>query len=157
MPPRSTPDYSKLTPASLRASDAARAASRKRDTNCELLLRRALQRAGVRGYRVAPDTVLGRPDVAFLGARVAVFCDGDFWHGRNLDERLALLAQGHNATYWTAKIARNVARDRAHDAALKATGWTVLRYWETDLRADADAIAADVSRAVAAARTRIRR
>jgi DNA mismatch endonuclease (patch repair protein) len=73
-----------------------------------------------------------------------VFCDGDFWHGRDLAVRLAKLAKGHNAPYWVAKIQTNVARDRRHDAALAANGWTVLRYWESDVIRNASAIASEV-------------
>jgi len=70
-----------------------------------------------------------------------VFCDGDFWHGRNLEERLAKLEGGHNAPYWVAKIRGNVARDRRNDAALAQDGWEVLRFWETDLKQNAEEIA----------------
>jgi DNA mismatch endonuclease (patch repair protein) len=84
-------------------------------------------------YRVAPSNLPGKPDVVFPGAKLAVFCDGDFWHGRNLDARLAKLASGHNAPYWVAKIQRNVERDRRHNATLNELGWCVLRLWETDI------------------------
>lgn len=62
-----------------------------------------------------------------------VFCDGDFWHGRNLTARLERLARGHNADYWVAKIRANVARDRANTNALTNLGWTVIRIWEKDI------------------------
>src|SRR5262249_34915412 len=75
----------------------------------------------------------GCPDIVFPKRRVAVFCDGDFWHGRDLENRLAKLAKGHNANYWLAKITRNVARDVKNNLALKAAGWVVLRLWETDV------------------------
>lgn len=135
--------FHRLVPASAKASSAARGSSRKRDTRCELLLRSALHRLGLR-YRVAPRDVAGRPDVVFRRQRVAVFCDGDFWHGRDLDRRLARLAHGHNPGYWTAKIARNVERDRWTDNALRALGWVVLRFWESEIQRDADAIARSV-------------
>jgi DNA mismatch endonuclease, patch repair protein len=75
----------------------------------------------------------GRPDIVFTRERVVVFCDGDFWHGRDLECRLAKLSRGHNATYWVAKVQRNVARDRENQQALEAAGWTVVRVWETDV------------------------
>jgi DNA mismatch endonuclease, patch repair protein len=84
----------------------------------------------------------------FSRARVAVFVDGDFWHGRNLADRLARLEAGHNAPYWVAKITTNVARDRRNEEALIAVGWLVLRFWETDVARDAAAIAADVERQI---------
>lgn len=129
---RATPDYSTLKPASGAATRAAQGASRKRDTKPELLLRRALWAKGLR-YRVASRELPGKPDVVFPGARVVVFVDGDFWHGRDLRSRLAKLQRGHNAPYWVAKISTNVARDRRHDSALTEAGWTVLRFWETDI------------------------
>jgi len=139
-----------LTPATSRASAAARGASGKRDTRCELLLRASLRRLGLR-YRIAPDDVPGRPDVVFRRQHVAVFCDGDFWHGRNLEQRMAKLKAGHNAAYWIQKIGRNVERDRVHDAVLRAGGWIVLRFWETDIKRDPDALAATIRQAVLAA------
>jgi len=137
-----------LSPASNRASKTARGSSKKRDTTPELRLRVALRAKGLRGYRVDVGTLPGRPDVVFAAAKVAVFCDGDFWHGRDLGKRLAKLARGHNAPYWVAKISGNVARDRRHDGELESAGWRVLRYWESDLRTNADAIAEEVRRLV---------
>jgi DNA mismatch endonuclease (patch repair protein) len=99
-------------------------------------------------YRVARANLPGRPDVVFAGARVAVFCDGDFWHGRELEHRVAKLQRGHNAPYWVAKIGRNVARDRATDVVLRADGWEVLRYWESDIRANLAAVADAICRVV---------
>jgi DNA mismatch endonuclease Vsr len=101
------PRFEVLRPASARASAAARGASRKRDTRCEILLRRALWALGLR-YRVDVGDLPGRPDIVFRRARVAVFCDGDYWHGRDLEARLKKLARGHNPAYWVAKIRANV-------------------------------------------------
>ena len=126
------PRYETLNPSSAAASRAARGSSRKRDTACELVLRRALWALGLR-YRVDVRTLPGRPDIVFARERVVVFCDGDFWHGRDLSERLSKLQRGHNAPYWTSKISTNVARDRRHDADLLADDWLVLRFWETDI------------------------
>jgi DNA mismatch endonuclease, patch repair protein len=84
-------------------------------------------------YRLHYPGLPGRPDIVFTRPRVAVFCDGDFWHGRDLRRRLAALAAGHNATYWLAKMQRNVERDCRQMGALEAAGWTVLRFWETDI------------------------
>lgn len=129
---RSTPSFAGLQPASKSASAAARGASRKTDTRCELVLRHELWRRGFR-YRLHVPGLPGRPDIVFPRDRVVVFCDGDFWHGRDLERRLAKLSQGHNSTYWVAKVRRNVARDRENDRALQAEGWTVVRAWETDV------------------------
>lgn len=129
---RSTPSFTGLRPASRNASKAARGASAKTNTRCELALRRELWRRGFR-YKLHVPGLPGRPDVVFPKHRLAVFCDGDFWHGRDLQHRLAKLAKGHNSTYWVAKVQRNVTRDRENDRALQAAGWTVLRLWETDV------------------------
>lgn len=138
-----------LSPASPAATKAAKGASRKRDTKCEVVLRRALYRLGLR-YRVAPTDLPGRPDIVFRRQRVAVFCDGDFWHGRDLEIRLAKLAVGHNAPYWVAKIRGNVERDRKHNAALELAGWAVLRFWETDIVANPEWVANVIEKQVRA-------
>jgi DNA mismatch endonuclease, patch repair protein len=78
----------------------------------------------------------------FKRSNLLVFCDGDFWHGRDLEKRVERLAKGHNPAYWLSKITRNVERDRATNEALAALGWQVLRFWETDIKRDADGIAA---------------
>lgn len=96
-------------------------------------------------YRIGAGEILGRPDVVFRSAGVVVFCDGDYWHGRNLQHRLAKLASGHNAAYWVAKITSNVERDRQVTARLEEDGWLVLRYWETDIKREADRIAHEVA------------
>ena len=132
---RRTPSYKGLSAASLAASRIASAASAKRDTSAELILRHALRGKGLR-YKVDVASLPGRPDLAIPAARLAIFCDGDFWHGRHLRRRLQKLATGHNAAYWTAKIKSNVARDRRIKRALQDSGWTVLRLWESDVRTD---------------------
>ncbi len=129
---RLTPSFKGLRPASKRASTVARAASAKAHTRCEIALRRELWRRGVR-YRLHHPGLPGRPDIVLPGHHLVIFCDGDFWHGRDLDYRLTRLAQGHNSTYWVDKVQRNVERDRRQTQALEAAGWLVLRFWETDL------------------------
>lgn len=84
---RRTPSFAGLSPASPKATAAARAASRKTDTRCEVLLRSALHARGLR-FRVNVAALPGRPDIVFVRPRLVVFCDGDFWHGRDLDARL---------------------------------------------------------------------
>lgn len=130
--PRITPSFTGLFPASARTTAAARGASKKTGTRCEVILRRELWRRGLR-YRLHITGLPGRPDIVFAAQRVAIFCDGDFWHGRDLDLRLEKLALGHNADYWTAKIKSNTERDALNTRALEADGWAVLRFWETDV------------------------
>ena len=149
--PRSTPSFKGLRSSSTRASATASASSRKRDTRCEIILRRELSRLGLR-YRIATEGLPGTPDVVFVGPRVAVFCDGDFWHGRNLSVRIKKLEAGHNAPYWVAKIRTNVERDVRQTNLLESAGWLVLRFWESDIRRDASSIAARVAAVVAGRR-----
>jgi len=129
---RAAPSFEGFHPASEKASAAARGASKKANTRCELMLRRELWRRGLR-YRLHDPRLPGRPDIVFRKQRVVIFCDGDFWHGRDLSSRLAKLAGGHNAEYWLAKVQKNVERDRLQTGALQSTGWMVLRFWETDV------------------------
>lgn len=144
---RNSPSYLGLEPASVRARAAARGASRKRDTQPERLLGCTLWRQGLR-YRKDVAKLPGRPDLVFAGARVVVFCDGDFWHGKDWEQRRVKLAAGTNAAYWLAKVARNIERDREQSRALRSLGWTVLRFWESDIRAAPDRIAARVRKAI---------
>lgn len=131
----SRPSYKGLRPASSRASAAARGSSKKTGTRCELALRRALWVAGCRYRKNVPD-LPGRPDIVFPGAQVAVFCDGDFWHGRDWETRREKLSRGANAAYWLAKIRRNMERDQQNTRHLQSLGWTVLRLWESQIRED---------------------
>jgi len=97
----------------------------RRATVPELALRRELHRRGLR-FRVDLPGLPGRPDIAFTRARVAVFLDGCFWHRCPQHGTLPR----NNAEWWLAKLDRNVARDRAKDAALAALGWLVVHVWE---------------------------
>lgn len=111
------------------------ASIRKKDTAPELALRRALWRAGVRGWRCHAK-MRGSPDVAFSRWKVAVFVDGVWWHGHP-----DYLPRGRRGPYWDAKIAGNVARDQRVNAELATQGWTVLRLWDLDVLANpADAV-----------------
>lgn len=126
--------YKGRKPASAKASAAARGSSKKADTACEQVLRSFLWEAGFR-YRKNVSSLPGHPDVVFPKARVAIFCDGDFWHGRDWEARSQKLKAGSNAEYWLAKIQRNMERDRETTARLEDMGWRVLRFWESEIKA----------------------
>lgn len=125
------------------AVSAVMRANRKRDTGPELALRSALHRRGLR-FRVNLSLRCGAvrvvPDIVFTRRKVAVFVDGCWWH--------RCPAHGTtpkaNTAYWLPKLDRNVQRDRRVDAALAAGGWTILRIWEHEVVADADAVAATI-------------
>jgi DNA mismatch endonuclease, patch repair protein len=139
------PRYGLRTPASPTSSHAA-AAIRRSKTTPEVLLARALRLLGIR-YRPIKKQLPGRPDFVFQREKVAVFCDGDFWHGRNWPQRRAKLHAGSNADYWVAKIDYNRRRDRQNRRLLNEAGWTVIRLWESDILSDPTAAAARVARA----------
>jgi DNA mismatch endonuclease (patch repair protein) len=79
---------------------------------------------------------------------VVVFCDGDFWHGRDWEQLRKALLRRHNADYWIAKIMSNRDRDRENMKRLTEQGWLVLRLWETDVLRDTRAAAVAVQLAV---------
>lgn len=105
----------------------------------EVALRSILHRRGLR-FRKNDSRLLGKPDIVFPGARVAVFIDGDYWHARVLREQgsgaLYTRIKTANRDYWIEKFTKRVKRDDEVTAALEKDGWTVLRFWESDVRAD---------------------
>ena len=103
----------------------------KKDTSIELLLRRALFKRGVR-YRKNVKSILGTPDIAIKKYKLLVFCDGDFWHGREYHG-----VKTHER-FWNEKIKRNRERDLEYTIRLRDEGWTVLRFWESEIRNDLD-------------------
>ncbi|MFC4124158.1 very short patch repair endonuclease [Nocardia rhizosphaerae] len=110
------------------ATSARMSRQRRANTGPELALRRELHRAGLR-YFVDRPPILGqrrRADVVFPRLRIAVYVDGCFWH--RCPEHAT--DPKNNAEWWAAKLAGNVARDRATDATLAAAGWRVVRVWE---------------------------
>jgi DNA mismatch endonuclease (patch repair protein) len=145
---RTVPRFTNFKAAS-ETSSRIKKRNRSRDTKAEMTLRKELWRLGLR-YRLHASDLPGKPDIVFWRARVAVFCDGDFWHGRRWRQRRQKLARGSNAAYWTAKIAANVDRDRRNTRLLQVAGWTVLRLWETDVLRDVESIAAKVASTVVA-------
>lgn len=142
--------YRGREPASPQASAAARGSSKKSDTQCERLLRQALWAAGYRYRKNVPD-LPGHPDVVFTKARVAVFVDGDFWHGRDWENRRRKLQAGSNPDYWIAKIQRNIERDRETTSRLEGMGWTVLRLWESEIRSAPGEVVQRIGAALASA------
>lgn len=122
------------------------AAVRNRDSKAELLLRRELHSCGLR-YRLHARDVFGRPDIVIRSRRVALFVDGDFWHGnawrlRNLPDLASMFPT--RTEWWVEKITRNMRRDEEVSRRLEAEGWEVIRVWESEVLEDPAASAARV-------------
>jgi DNA mismatch endonuclease (patch repair protein) len=120
------------------------AANRAKNTSPELLLRKSLYAAGLRGWRCHYKRAPGAPDLAWPGRKVAVFVDGAFWHGHPSRHK-----PGRSGAYWDEKIAANIERDRRVDAELRALGWKVVRFWDFEIRRDAAAVTDRVRAALA--------
>ena len=97
----------------------------------EVMLMKELWSRGLR-YRKNVKTVCGKPDIAFISKKVAVFCDSEFWHGHNWEERKKDFKS--NQEFWIPKIERNMERDKEVTEALESDGWTVLRFWGNDIK-----------------------
>ena len=127
-------------------------AVRSRDTVPELLLSRALRRLKLRFERCAAD-VPGTPDLVFRARAVAVFVDGDFWHGnswrlRGCADLESQFRKWRRPGFWLKKIRGNMERDRRVDRALRKDGWRVLRVWESQVLKDVERCARRVHQAV---------
>lgn len=110
-------------------------AIRSKDTTIELRLRKALWERGIR-YRKNYNKLIGKPDIAITKCKIAVFCDSDYWHGYDWENRNQRIKS--NRDYWVPKIERNMERDREVTAALQDEGWLVLRFWEWQIRKQLD-------------------
>ena len=110
---------------------------RSKDTQIEVLLRKALWDSGIR-YRKNYAKLPGKPDIAITKYKIAIFCDGEFFHGIDWDQLREKLSNSNNSEYWKKKISRNIERDLEVDAAIKALGWKVLRFWGKDIKKDID-------------------
>lgn len=97
-----------------------------KNTMPELVLRKALYSRGIRGYRIHRKDIVGNPDIVFIGLKVAVFVDGDWWHGHP-----SKWWKGRSGDYWDTKIQRNIDRDKYVTSELESNGWIVVRLWES--------------------------
>ena len=106
---------------------------KNKDSQIELLLRKALWDKGYR-YRKNVKTVCGHPDIAFIGKKIAIFCDSEFWHGYDWENRKKDFKS--HQEFWIPKIERNMERDNEVNEKLKSEGWRVLRFWGNDIKKD---------------------
>ncbi|HEY8566603.1 MAG TPA: very short patch repair endonuclease [Beijerinckiaceae bacterium] len=110
---------------------------RAKNTRPELIVRSVAHKLGYR-FRLHRDDLPGKPDLVFPRRRAVVFVNGCFWHGHDCKRGTRIPAT--NTEYWTAKIARNKARDAASRKALQDAGWAVIELWECQLRDKASLI-----------------
>ena len=113
---------------------------KNKDTNIELLLRKALFKQKLR-FRVR-NNLFGRPDIVFPSKKIAIFCDGDFWHGRNYE-----IERTRYKKFWQDKIEKNINRDILVNSTLENTGWVILRFWKTEILKNVDSCVETVKKA----------
>lgn len=118
---------------------------KSKDSKIELLLRRELWQRGLR-YRKNVCNIYGKPDIAFLSKKVAVFVDSEFWHGYDWNVKKEEIKS--NREFWIKKIERNIERDTEVNEYLKKEGWTVLRFWGNDIKRNVVACADMVEKVI---------
>ena len=110
---------------------------KNKDTKIEIALRKALWKKGYR-YRKNYDKLPGKPDIVLTKQKIAMFCDGDFFHGRDWEVLRPRLEKSNNSEFWISKIYRNRERDNEINKRLLFEGWTVIRFWGTDIKKHPD-------------------
>lgn len=106
---------------------------RSKDTKIELILRKELWKRGYR-YRKHYDKLPGKPDIALTKYKIAIFCDGEFFHGKDWEILRPRLEKSNNSEFWIKKISRNRERDDEINKQLLFLGWTVIRFWGKDIQ-----------------------
>ena len=122
-------------------------AVKNKDSKIEIALRKELWARGLR-YRKNAKNVFGKPDIVFVGKKVAVFCDSEFWHGYDWENKKHEIKSRQE--FWIPKIERNMQRDEEVTAALEQQGWTVLRFWGNEIKKNTKACADQIEKAVKA-------
>ena len=118
---------------------------KNKDSQIELLLRKELWSRGLR-YRKHVNRIYGKPDIVFIGKKIAVFCDSEFWHGYNWEERKKDFKS--HQEFWIPKIERNMERDAEVTAFLESEGWTVIRFWGNEIKKNTAQCADIIEKAV---------
>lgn len=116
-----------------------------KDTQIELKLRRALHKKGIR-YRKNVKSIYGTPDIAIKKYKIAIFCDGDFWHGYDWEKRRDDIKS--NRDFWINKIEHNMEKDVEVNHVLKHMGYTVIRVWEHEIEKDIDGVCQMIERKI---------
>ena len=118
---------------------------RNKDSKIEITLRKSLWARGLR-YRKNVTGICGKPDIVFKGKKIAVFCDSEFWHGFDWENRKKDFKS--HQEFWIPKIERNMQRDKEVTDLLTSDGWIVLRYWGKDILKKTDEIADEIEKTV---------
>ena len=108
-----------------------------KDTKPEILLRTYLWHRGMR-YRKNYPGLPGRPDIVITKHKIAIFCDSEFFHGKDWETQKSKIEAGANADYWIKKITRNMERDKKHDEELDHLGWIVIHFWSKEIEKDVE-------------------
>ena len=107
------------------------------DTRIEVLLRKALWNKGYR-YRKNYKELPGKPDIVLTKYKIAIFCDGEFFHGKDWEVLEPHLEKSNNSEFWIKKISRNLERDDEINKKLLFMGWTVIRFWGNKIKKNTD-------------------
>ena len=110
---------------------------RSKDTSIELKLRKELWRRGYR-YRKNYTELPGKPDIVLTKYKIAIFCDSEFFHGKDWEVLKSQLEKGNNADFWIEKISKNQQHDDDINKQLQFLGWTVIRFWGKDIMKKTD-------------------
>ena len=110
---------------------------RSKDTKIEIKLRKALWNKGYH-YRKNYKALPGSPDIVLTKYKIAIFCDGEFFHGKDWEVLKPRLERGNNSEFWISKISRNRERDDEINKRLLFQGWTVIRFWGKDIKKNVD-------------------
>jgi len=116
---------------SKKARSAIMSRIRSKNTSLEVNFRKLLWKNGLGRYRIHYN-LSGKPDIAYVSKKIAIFIDGDFWHGYNWKK----LGKVPPKKYWQGKIEKNIARAKKYNQQLKKDGWKVLRFWEHEIKKD---------------------
>lgn len=120
-------------------------AVKNKDSKIEVILRKELWNRGLR-YQKNSSKVYGKPDIVFIGKKIAVFCDSEFWHGYDWKNKKNEIKSKRE--FWIPKIERNIQRDIKVTNKLQAEGWVVLRFWGNDIKKNLTKCADKIERTI---------
>ena len=110
---------------------------RSKNTKIERILRKALWEQGIK-YRKNYSKLPGKPDIVLTKYKIAIFCDSEFFHGKNWEAQKLRLAKGNHGEFWINKISKNIIHDEEINKKLWLMGWTVIRFWGEEIKKNTD-------------------